>query len=287
MADVGEQSPSPAAPTAARVDSMPPRRRVVLLGASNLTRGISTVVETARQACGGPLDIFTALGHGRSYGMTSSVLGRTLPGILQCGLWEALAALPPAPTAALVTDVGNDIVYGAPVEMILQWVEECVQRLESLPAGSNGCEDRVPIVLTLPPTATVTALSERRYLLLRRCLFPGCRLSRNEAFSRTKQLDEGLVRLAEEHGLRSVRPRVEWFGFDPIHVRMRHWAVAWSEAISLWNDAAQESILARGSFARWIYLRSRAPAERTIFGRQRRAAQPCGRLRDGTTIAIY
>jgi len=84
-----------------------PARRVVLLGASNLTRGISTAVETARLQWGRPLDVMAALGHGRSYGLASRLLCRTLPSIVECGLWPALAARPPAPTAALVTDVGN------------------------------------------------------------------------------------------------------------------------------------------------------------------------------------
>ncbi len=280
MADVGERLPL-ATPIAPRIDSP---RRVVLLGASNLTRGISTVVETARQVYRGPLEILAALGHGRSYGMTSSVLGRRLPGILQCGLWDALAALRPAPIAALVTDVGNDIVYGGTVDTILGWVEQCVDRLE---AAASASGEPSSIILTLPPTASVTAVPEWRYLLVRQCLFPRCRLSRHEAFSRTKQLDDGLARLAERRGLRTIQPRLEWYGFDPIHIRRRHWPVAWNEALSLWNDAAGETILSRGSLARWLYLRSRAPAERTIFGRKRSAAQPCGRMRDGTTIAIY
>lgn len=270
MADDGDANLPPARSSAPR--------RVVLLGASNLTRGISTVVDTARQIWGAPLEIFAALGHGRSYGMTSAVLARRLPGILQCGLWDALSALPPAPTAALVTDVGNDILYGAPVEAILDWVEECLERLERLDA---------PIVLTLPPTATVTALSGWRYTVIRACAFPGCRLSRNDAFSRAKQLDEGLQRLAERRGLRAVRPRVEWYGFDPIHIRRRHWPTAWSEVLSGWSDARDAANLARGSFAQQFYLKSRAPALRTIFGIEQRRAQPSGRLRDGTTIAVY
>ena len=89
-----------------------PERRVVLLGASNLVAGLPRVVEAARSVWGGPLDILAAAGHGRSYGRSSRVLWRTLPGILSCGLWEDLARRPPASTAALLTDVGNDILYG-------------------------------------------------------------------------------------------------------------------------------------------------------------------------------
>ncbi len=44
------------------------RPRVVLLGASNLTRGISTAVGTARMILGEPGEYLIAMGHGRSYG---------------------------------------------------------------------------------------------------------------------------------------------------------------------------------------------------------------------------
>ncbi|HEX3998727.1 MAG TPA: hypothetical protein VHX65_09280 [Pirellulales bacterium] len=266
-------------------------RRVVLLGASNLTRGISTVVETATNVLGAPLEIIAALGHGRSYGMTSGVLGRTLPGILQCGLWDALAAQPRAPTAALITDIGNDIVYGASVESILGWIDECIARLSTIDAvagnANSGAERTVPIVLTLPPTETVMALSEWRYSLMRSCTFPGCRLSRNDAFSRTEQLDAGLQELAARHGLRTVRPRGAWYGFDPIHIQRRHWSAAWSEMLSGWAREPRAPSFARGSFSRWLYLRSRSPARRAFFGIEQRAAQPCAHMRDGTTIAIY
>jgi hypothetical protein len=112
-------------------------------------------------------------------------------------------------------------------------------------------------------------------------------LSRNDAFSRAEQIDAGLRELAARRGLLALRPRKEWYGFDPIHIRRRHWASAWSEILSPWSDEARETNLAGNSVARWLYLRSRAPAQRTIFGIEQRAAQPCGRLRDGTTIAIY
>jgi hypothetical protein len=74
--------------------------------------------------------VLAALGLGRSYGARSRVLLRGLPGILQSGLWRQLESLPPAPTRALVTDVGNDILYGSSPEQILEWVEESVARLQ-------------------------------------------------------------------------------------------------------------------------------------------------------------
>ena len=115
----------------------PPQARVVLLGASNLTRGISIVVETARLVLGAPLEVFVAMGHGRSYGKPSRILGRTLPGIVECDLWAALKERPALPTFALVTDIGNDVAYGYETGAIASWVEACLDRL-----GESGARKR-------------------------------------------------------------------------------------------------------------------------------------------------
>jgi hypothetical protein len=98
--------------------------RVVALGASNLTRGFQTVVATARAAWELDVEVVAALGHGRSYGSSSRLVVRTLPGILESGLWRQLEWSPQVPTRALVTDVGNDILYGFSAPQILGWVDE-------------------------------------------------------------------------------------------------------------------------------------------------------------------
>ncbi len=119
--------------------------RVIALGASNLTRGFRTVVSAARAAWGPEVQVLAALGHGRSYGAPSRVVFRTLPGILESGLWRTLESLPALPTRALVADVGNDILYGLSAERILAWVEEALSRLQRVtlghhPHGSSTCQ---------------------------------------------------------------------------------------------------------------------------------------------------
>jgi hypothetical protein len=254
------------------------QRRVVLLGASNLTRGISTVVETAQAVWGRPLEVLAALGHGRSYGLRSRVLGRELPGITACGLWDELAHRPAAATAALVTDIGNDLVYGASVSSILGWVGESLDRLAASEART---------VMTLLPLASVESLSDWRFKIARTCAFPRSRAQLNEILHQARELNAGLIRLAERRRVQLVEQRGGWYGFDAIHIRLRHWRTAWSEILAPWSDASQSTPRARGSLTRWLYLRSLPPLERKLFGRERRAAQPSGRLRDGTTIALY
>ena len=68
-----------------------PLQRVVILGASNVIRNISTVLSTAELFRGQPLDFLAAAGHGRSYGMTNCVLGRSLPALRTCAVWDSLS----------------------------------------------------------------------------------------------------------------------------------------------------------------------------------------------------
>ena len=172
--------------------------RVVLLGASNLTKGIGTVLATARRCWDGPLEVFAALGHGRSFGRASRVLGRQLPGILECGLWDALATSSQRPTATLVTDIGNDILYEEPVAQISAWLEACFDRLTVL---------RGPVVVTQLPLDNLRSLSRARYLLLRSLMVPGCRLSLEAVGERVHAVNEVVQRLAAERQFQLVPQR--------------------------------------------------------------------------------
>lgn len=266
------------------MDSRPDRanrHRIVMLGASNLTRGISTVVETAQQLHDAPLDIYAALGHGRSYGRDTTVKGRTLPGIVQCGLWSALDRAtnesPTEPTAALVTDIGNDLLYEAPVELIVEWVALCLDRLRAIDAR---------VVMTLLPMGSVESLGALRFRVMKKFLFPRCTLSFDTVRERAAQLHDALVRLGTERGATLVENRRAWYGFDPIHIQMRHWSRAWSEILAAWSQV-ETPRLARGSTSRWLYLRSLQPERYQVLGLNKTCPQPAGRLRDGTTISLF
>jgi len=147
---------------------MPPAiARVVALGASNLTRGLHTVVSAARAEWGPEVEVVAALGHGRCYGAQSRVLIRTLPAILQAGLWRQLESFSAAPTRALVTDVGNEILYGFSAEQTVASVEEAVVRLQQFNRD---------IVLTDLPLVSIRRLSRAKFLAFRSILVPSCRL---------------------------------------------------------------------------------------------------------------
>ncbi|MEQ8791969.1 MAG: hypothetical protein RIC55_37275 [Pirellulaceae bacterium] len=258
-------------------DDAPPMRRVVIVGASNVVRGISTIYDTSARCWGTPLDFLVAHGHGRSYGGTSYFLGRGLPGIRQCGLWSDLKERPPAPTAALLTDVGNDILYGFEVERIGDWVDQCLSRMAA-------CSERV--IVTELPVHDVERITARRYNLVRALFFPQCRLPHREALDRALRLNELLCELAERHGAVRVKPLPEWFGLDPIHIRLNRVGPAWSHILASWSDKGPAAP-SRPSLRRWLLTRWLRPQFRRLFGFEQRRAQPAARLPDGGAISYY
>lgn len=250
-------------------------RRVVLLGASNLTLGLPTVLATARSRLGpGPLEVLVAAGHGRSYGRWSRVAFRGLPAILDCGLWAAADGAAGAATHALVTDIGNDLAFGATPVELARWVGACVERLEG--AGAE-------IVLTLLPVRSLARLSPWRYHLFKALLFPGRRLAFPLLRERVAEVNERLAALAPR--VRLVEPDAWWYGPDAIHIRRGRQAAAWATVLSRWNalpSRAVPGVAGSRVSCRWL-----APELRTILGLRLRRAQPSAVLADGTTISLF
>jgi len=248
--------------------------RVVALGASNLTRGFQTVVSTARAAWGPRVEILAALGHGRSYGARSQLVVRTLPGILDSGLWHELAARPHVTTRALVTDVGNDILYGFSPEQTLAWVAEALRRLGRV---TND------IVVTDLPLASIRRLSRLKFLAFRSILVPSCRLSLAQVLERAERVNAGLAELASAHGLRLFHLDPAWYGFDPIHVRPSLWRHAWQQILDADSQAGASDV----SMAESLRLYLMRPERRWMFGLEQFTPQSGIALPSGGHVWLY
>lgn len=243
--------------------------RVVLLGASNLKKGFPQ----ALSCLPGPVEVLAALGHGRSYGMWSRLAWvRQLPGIVQCGLWAELERRPPLPTVALVTDAGNDLLYGASVPAIAGWIETCLERL---------ARQEAEIVVGLLPIPSLEKVSAFRYHLIRQILFPGRRAAPWSAMLESaRELNDRLRSLGLKHGARLVEPSPSWYGIDPIHVRR-------SRRREAWNEILRHPRLAGERKSEGCRLPLFGAAELRLFGVPLRRPQPVCRWKDGSTLALY
>jgi len=247
--------------------------RAVLLGASNLTIGLRHALAAASARVGAPLEALAALGRGRSYGTDSWFLCRRLPGISSCGLWRALEDGGRRPTWALVTDVGNDLPYGATPESILGWVEQALDRLDAVGART---------VITSLPLDNLRRIPAWQFELWRKLIFPLHRTSREAILARAEGVDAGLRDLARRRGLALVEHQRGWYGADPIHVRRSRRASAWSAILAPWGAQDPGASAARMPPA-WTLV----PERRWILGREGGRPQPCARLEDGTTLSLF
>lgn len=250
---------------------------MVLLGASNLAGGLRVVLEEARARLGAPLHAFGALGRGRSYGMDSWFLVRRMAGMRECGLWERLGELAGGVTHALVTDVGNDLPFGAKPATILDWVGESLERLEALGARC---------IVTGLPLANLRALRPAAFAFWRHVIFPTHDVSREALLAGAEELDRGLRELCARRGHAWVEPRAQWYGLDPVHVARAQRRAAWRVILEPWRPGppVAQDLERRAGWPEPLLL---VPQQRWVLGFEQRRAQPCARVADGSTLSLY
>lgn len=210
-------------------EEIPVVRNLVVIGASNVTLALPLLWSGIRQDVTQATRLFVVAGHGRSFGLPSTVFGRTLPSILQSQFWEALEHVVPkdAPLEAVVTDVGNDILYGTSASVLGCWVKECVDRL---------CRWRVKLTMTELPMASLTRMSSARFTLFRTLLFPRSDLRYQDALGIGAAVNSIVRNVASEANATLIPPAADWYGVDPIHIRRTHRRAAWAQLCPAISD---------------------------------------------------
>ena len=227
---------------------------------------------------GSPLEIVVAKGHGRSYGQKSSFFGKKFCGILQSDLWAHLEQNNRVPTCALITDLGNDILYGVPLDTILQWVAESIERLHQ-----RGAQ----VVMTDLPIGPIRRLGKIRFRLFRTLLFPSCRLSLEAVVARAEALSRALQLLAKNKKVPIYKVKKQWYGLDPIHLRRATAAAAWAEILGQWTDLPDTPAGTVSATSTVLSAHRFQLATSSFWSVVRPSRQPSIRLRNGTTIAQF
>ncbi len=266
-----------------------PRALVAVLGASNVTLALPQILTALhrRLAGAGPTEYYVAHGPGRSYGTVAGLPGVEFPALVGCGLYEALEARwrsAGQPSVYLMlTDVGNDVMYGVSARGIAAWVREIVERFRSLDART---------VLTSVPVESVLSIPPWKFGLVRRLLYPSYPMLRRDVLTRTVQVQDALEDLGRDLAFDVLPTRTEWYSFDGIHVA-RRWR---PHAFGTWVDAllgrAEGSTSPGGqngaalsiSSAR---LRLSRPAELFVAGRRLTTAQRGIQIAAGARLYLY
>jgi hypothetical protein len=98
-------------------------------------------------------------------------------------------------------------------------------------------------------------------------------------------LNDRVCELAAEFGATLVKPKREWYGFDPIHIMLPQQKEAWRQILDGWSGAQPaQNHSAAMSRPGWRLAR---PKYRKLFGIVQRCDQPAKCAADGTTLSVY
>jgi hypothetical protein len=136
----------------------------------------------------------------------------------------------------LITDIGNDLMYGLQPRLIADRVLTCVERLKTRLPAAQFC-------LTGLPLCSVRRITRLQYLAARTVLFPRCFLSLAEVRQRVGDLDQRVREIASRLGAEFVEPQAEWYEADPIHVARPYRETVFGRMLG--GSAAQKICVAR------------------------------------------
>ncbi len=230
-----------------------------MLGASNLAIGLPLIFRQLFAGLPRPLEIFTAW----------DTAARSVPGAASCfaPCRESIAAAcgptstrrpkRESRTLAIVTDVGNDLIYGSSPQVIARRVESCLEAL---------ARRRAELVVTRLPLASVEWLSALRYRATKAVFFPRSG-GVGRRCGRKRELDESLGQIATRFSARLVEQPLDWYGFDPLHIRRSRRAGAWQTFSRAGRRSRPRTRDGPLSLADVVRLRLAAPAERRLLVR--------------------
>ena len=109
----------------------------VLMGASNLARGYGALAHCFESCLApDPVEILHAMGPGRGYCAEGGIFNVTYPAIGSSGILESISerAEKPRRVLALITDIGNDIMYGVSSRALTACLTTLLQKLNTFDA---------------------------------------------------------------------------------------------------------------------------------------------------------
>ncbi len=178
----------------------------------------------------------------------------------------------------MLTDVGNDLLYGVSPSQLAHWVGECVDRL---------CACNAQIVIAELPMDSILRTSSLRFKIFRTIFFPPSQLSFDDACQLVRDVNSRLRALAMESDCTLVATQKEWYGMDPIHIRRRFRRTAWQTAVDAWKSPGSDCEPRYFSMKNHISVELATPQKWRILGCERGRAQPVVVLSDGSTLSVY
>ncbi len=202
----------------------------IFLGASNLARsyyGLKSCL--IRYLFPRPASFVHALGPGRGYISKGGRFNAVYPPILNCGIFQEVRdrSTPNQQVVALITDIGNDIMYGVPTAEILEGLRSIIGMLR---------EVRASIFITSIPVDLVNDINEFYFRALRSIFFPNSPVEYHQASESIRVINKFILDSSNEN-LKVIDGLEQYCGIDKIHYSLLKSRPAWSHIADNLTDS--------------------------------------------------
>jgi hypothetical protein len=193
----------------------------ILLGASNLARGFQALSDCLVSSLApNRVEILNAMGPGRGYCAEGGIFNIRYPAIGASGILDSICAEGETPhkVIALITDIGNDIMYGVAASEITACLSVLLKQFSALDAD---------VFLQPIPIDLSEDVSESQFRLLKSIFYPHSAIDYEQAREAVFAVNDFLRTNAGErvHLLPSGK---EFMGIDKIHYSVFQSHKAWS-----------------------------------------------------------
>ncbi len=201
----------------------------ILLGASNLARAQFGLNHHFEKSFPNLISTSIASGPGRAYCVSGGIFGLNYPPLKTSEIINAGREKSSnyRQTISLISDIGNDIMYGVPVQKLIQDLEKSILNL------SEFCSH----VFTIPiPCKKIETLSDWQINALKKILFPKCELSPEKIISSIQTVNQFLSELNTPK-FTLLKTMDDCIGWDRAHYGISKMHIAWTKII---DQIAQE-----------------------------------------------
>jgi len=204
----------------------------VLLGASNLARGYTALTHYLESNLAPqPAAFLAAFGPGRGYGAWGGLLNISYPPIVESPLFEKARrkAEKGSRVVALVTDIGNDLLYGLDADGLIAVVQTVFDRLAAVNARVYATTLPVFFEQEVPPMI---------YYPIRTLLYPKSRVTREQAVDGVRRVNAYLKKIPDDR-VQVLPPMDAYLGWDHVHFGL-------ARAGEVWNQVGQTMLAGLG-----------------------------------------
>jgi hypothetical protein len=193
----------------------------VLLGASNLARGYSALTRHISKYISAG-EFLNALGPGRGYCARGGLLNFTYSPIGECRVMESAKVYAERGfrMTVLLTDVGNDIMYGVPESSLIECLDTLIEK--SLRMNAE-------VFLTSIHVDVSKDMGKTSFKLLKSIFYPNSPVTFDQADSAVKKLNHYLAEKSQQNErVHLVSGLGAFCGIDKIHYGLFKSHLAWS-----------------------------------------------------------